>query len=272
MVKNKKIIFSILIPVIFTILFLFSGIGSAMEITLESQTAHREINGLVRVNFYATGVTDLISMGILVTYQSNILEVISAEKNTDFATGFVMDADGVDDGTPDQHTNPAVVVDSEADPVNDKGTVMMFGGRLIGQITDGLDEPVYLGHIVFKALNIGESEIEVNLAKENPASGETFANFVNIDGSVVYDSTLTPGVKGKICVVSAACSADFNGNNAVDMADFTVMRNIMGRSFPDPDYDIKVDLNGNGAIDMGDFTIIRNEMGRSPCPSCSLGP
>ncbi len=58
------------------------------------------------------------------------------------------------------------------------------------------------------------------------------------------------------------CDADFNGNNIVDPADFSLLKSLFA-STTSPDQD----LNGNGIVDPADFSLIKALLGTPPGPS-----
>lgn len=247
---------------VFTGFFVLSGVASALSVVLEPANAQREVGGKVRVHIYAEDAIDLLSMGVKVSFNQNVLQAQSASKyEVDADTGWVMDADGDPATTGDQYRTPAVEID------NTNGSVIMIGGNLNGDATTGHSGKVLLGWIVFEAIANGNSNLNVDLGKYNPNHPtDTFDNFVGVVGAV-DEPINVPGDLGIICVMSDACTADCNGNGSVDMGDFAQVRGSMGSSFPDAGYDVFADVNANGSIDMGDFAIIREEMGSS-CPSC----
>lgn len=241
--------------------FLFAGVASALDIVLEPDNAQREVGGKVRVHIYADNAVDLVSMGVKVSFDNNILEAESASKyEEDADTGWVMDADGDPATTDDQYKTPAVEID------NGNGVVTLIGGNIKGESTTGHSGKVLLGWIVFEAIANGNSNLEVDLGRYNPNPGETYDNFVMLD-KAVDEPTNVPSDLGIICVKDGACAGDVNGNGSVDMGDFSKVRMAMGKSFPDAGYDVFADINGNGSVDMGDFSILRGQMGTT-CPSC----
>ncbi len=241
---------------------LFSGVANGFDIFLEPANVQRNQGEKVRIHIYANPASNLISMGVKVTFDSAVLQVAVAEKNTDFASGFVMDADGDEATTGDQYTTPDVEIDNSA------GTVIIIGGRLMGSATNGLSGKVLLGWIVFDAIGTGNSSLNVDLAKYHPNDPtETFDNFVQLDGTVDEPANV-PGDLGSVCVLtSGACTADVNDNGYTDAVDFSMLRVAMGKGFPDPVYNVKCDFNANGYVDSVDFAIMRSMMGK-PCPSC----
>ncbi len=174
-------------------------------ISLEPANAQREVNGQVRVHIYANNADQLISMGVKVTFDPAVLEVVSAEKYTAFADGWMMDGDGVDTQPPpdpNRYITPLVEID------NDGGSVTMIGGRFIGPTgasTTGLSGKVLLGWIVFKAKTNGTSNLNVDLAKYNRIRlSKTFNNFVKLDGTP-DEPTNVPGIWGRYEVFVRRC-------------------------------------------------------------------
>jgi hypothetical protein len=252
--------------------FLCAGVGYALDVQLVPGTAQREIGGQIRVHIIATDVTDLISFGVEVEYNTCVLEVDQANtaKNTDFDTGFVMDPDGSPGGT--QYTDPAVKFAAATCGDEDTfapGTVKMMGGRLIGDSTTGLNAPL-LGWITFTAVEEGESNLKFNLY--NPTA--TFDNFVGLGGSV-YDSTipdyaLLPAHRGSICVVANACYADLDGDNDVDAIDKLQFRFASPSIFPETNYNPAADIDADGDVDAVDKLRFRlgSPKAVEDCPVC----
>ena len=236
-----------------------------LAIVLEPSNAQREVGGKVRVHIYADSADTLISMGVKVTYDKNVLHAISAEKYTAFGDGWIMDADGSDATTDDQYTTPAVEID------NTNGTVTMIGGRLMGSSTAGLSGKVMLGWIVFEAIANGTSNLNVDLAKYHPNDPtDTFDNFVTV-GGIVDNPTNVPGDLGVICVLSGAHPGDINNNGWVEPGDYAILRSHMYTGFPDPAYNVLADLNGNGWVEPGDYAILRAHM-NTQCLVCPPSP
>jgi hypothetical protein len=61
------------------------------------------------------------------------------------------------------------------------------------------------------------------------------------------------------------CDADFNGDLAVNLADYSAFRSAFGSTNPD------VDLNGDGTVNLGDYSLFRALFGKPPGPS-ALAP
>lgn len=232
----------------------------ALEISLEPDNAQREIGGKVRVHIYANDAVNLVSMGVKVSFDKDVLQVESAFKNEeDSDTGWVMDAD---DGDLDhQYRTPAVEID------NVNGTVTMVGGNIKGDSTTGLSGEILLGWIVFEAIADGNSNLEVDLGRENPAPNETYNNFVNLDGTIA-EPTNVPGNLGIICVVDGACYADVDGDSDVDMMDTFKFKQASPSSFGASNYNPAADFDADGDVDMMDIFKFKNGSPRSDCPSC----
>lgn len=244
--------------------FLWSATASALDIVLEPAKAQREVGGTVRVHIYANNAVSLISMGVKVSFNPSVLQVVSASKYEDVNKGWIMDADGDPATTGDQYKTPLVEIDNTA------GAVTMIGGHLKGKSTVGLSGKVLLGWIVFKANAIGATNLHVDLGKYHPNHPvNKFDNFVRLNGTV--DEPALPANLGAVCVVDSACVGDANNNGVVDMGDFALLRAAMGKTFPDPAYSPLLDLNGNGSVDMGDFAILRSHMGVK-CKECAPAP
>lgn len=47
------------------------------------------------------------------------------------------------------------------------------------------------------------------------------------------------------------------------------MKNSFGRAFGDPDYDDRADLTGDQVVNVADFTFLRNNFGLSGAPPIS---
>ena len=243
------------------LVFVFSVSAWAVDIVLEPANAQRDIEDKVRVHIYADNCSNLLSMGIKVTFNTAVLTVVEASKYEDVDNGWLMDGDGDPATTGDQYNNPPVEID------NLNGTVTMIGGHLHGESTTGLSGKVLLGWIVFEAKANGKSNINIDLGKYHPSHPtETFDNFVNTNGSV--DEPTNLGDLGIICVLSGAHPGDINGNGFVEPGDYAVLRSHMNKGFPDPDYNVLADLNGNGYVEPGDYAILRAHMNKPvlPCP------
>ncbi|MDJ0867078.1 MAG: hypothetical protein QNK03_13295 [Myxococcota bacterium] len=63
------------------------------------------------------------------------------------------------------------------------------------------------------------------------------------------------------------CDADYDGNGAVGISDFNVLRAQFGRTAEDAGFDPDVDADGNGAIGIADFSVLRAFFGAAPGPS-----
>jgi len=89
----------------------------SQEVSLNPSYAQRNCGGKVRVHIEMSGATNLLSMGVKVTFDPNLLQVESAEKNTE-----------VWKFEPLEPNSEAYLPEVEIDNVN--GVVKMIGGRL----------------------------------------------------------------------------------------------------------------------------------------------
>lgn len=250
---------------LFCAIFVFAGIANALEIVLEPESVARKVGDKVRICFYADNAQALISMGIKVSFNKDILRVENASKyEEDADSGWVMDADGDPLTTDDQYRTPVVQID------NPNGIVTMIGGNMNGTSTTGHTGKVLLGSIVFEAIDNGTSNLNVDLAKYHPDHpSNTYDNFVKVGGAV-DEPTNVPGYLGIICVVNNACRADISGDGNVDMQDWLVFGEGWGRTdcnAPGAE-PCRCDLNVDGVCDMQDWLVFGEDWGRTDCPVC----
>ena len=230
------------------LLILFIPAVWSQEVSLNPSYAQRNCGGKVRVHIEMSGATNLLSMGIKVTFDPSLLQVESAEKNTE-----------VWKFEPLEPNPKAYLPEVEIDNVN--GVVKMIGGRL----KPGVSGDVLLGWIVFKCseTNTGAAEVNVELANASP-----YNNFVREDGTVDDGSIVFSGAT--ICIVdpeiNPACEGDFNGDGYVDGFDANRFRATFGSTCPD--CDPAADFDGNGFVDGFDANVFRADFGRGDCPSC----
>ena len=245
---------------LFTLFLYIPGIANALEIVLEPSSKQREIGDQIRFQVYADSAVDLISMGVKVTFDPTILQVVDASKYEEFSNGWVMDADGIEATTSDRYATPAVEID------NTNGSVMMLGGRLIGSTTTGVTGKVLLGWIIFEAIANGTSSINVDRAKYNPNPQETYDNFVQLSGTV-DEPTNVPGDLGAICVVENACKGDISNDGNVNFADLAAMRaNFFTDCSTLPPWEVcEGDLNNDGSVNFEDLALMRANFFRSDC-------
>lgn len=239
--------------------FIVSSMGYAVDISLVPNYAEREVGGKVRMLVYANSAVDLISMGVKVEFDPSVLQVAGASKWQDFNTGWVMDADGDDATTSDQYFLPPVENDQE------NGSVMMFGGRLIGTSTTGLTGQVILGWIDFDCIGSGNSSLVVDLAKENPNPGATFVNFARLDGTA-DEPTNTGTIVGQVCVRTDACEGNIDGDIVVGPGDVGLLRLDFARN--DCLADGKAcaaDIDSDGVVGPGDVGLLRTDFARNDC-------
>lgn len=266
MKKRNHYSLHLLPAVLLTIVFLIPGFAHALEIELVPDTAQRAIGGKVRVHIYANPATELISMGIKLSFndQGQVLQVESASKYEDFDHGWVMDADGDPLTTDDQYTLPLVETGSDS--------VTMIGGRLMGPGGGSKDSAipylsgkVLLGWIDFVAIGNGTSNLHVDLGRYNPGEG-TYDNFVNLDESL-DEPTNVPDNLGIIYVAEDACECDLNGDgscNGLDWLDFYPAWNRDDCKVPGAEPCL-CDLNNDGGCDGLDWLLFYPDWNRTDC-------
>jgi hypothetical protein len=242
---------------------LLAGSSFALDVSIEPNVAQRAIEGQVRVHIFATSAVDLISFGLTVTYDENVLEVVEASKYEDLTNGWVMDADGLPGSVPDdQHTDPPV-------DTSTPGIVKMIGGRLTGTATAGLNGKVLLGWIVFKGKSgvTGTSDISIDLA--NPAPYDNFVG-ISTTPAPVYDGDITPGQRATICIrdASSAREGDIDGDGNVFYSDYAVLSAAWNSQFGDANYNPAADLDGDGIVFYSDYALLSADWNQAvtPCP------
>lgn len=236
----------------------------ALEVSIAPDHAQREVGNRVTVYLYADNATDLISMGVKVSFNPSVFEAVEAHKYEDFDNGWVMDADASPATADDQFVLPAVEID------NVNGEVIMIGGRLMGDQTIGLTSAkLFLGWIVFEAIAVGTSPLEIDLARYHPDENETFDNFVRRDGQVDEPQNV-PVTFAEFCVKLDACEADATGDGEVDFYDLGELRrhfNLVCSTLP-PGTPCHVDFNGDGSVNFYDLGIMREDFNRDDCLTC----
>jgi hypothetical protein len=244
--------------------FLLINDAYALEIELVPASAQRAVGGKVRVHIYANPATALMSMGIKVSFNDQVLDVEAASKYEDFDEGWVMDADGDPATTDDQYKLPLVETNGNA--------VTMIGGRLMGPGGEAMDPgnsalegKVLLGWIDFVAVGNGTSNLHVDLGRYNPGEG-IYHNFVNLDKSV-DEPTNVPGNLGVIHVAEDACECDLTGDGSCNGLDWL-------KFYPDWNRDdCKVpgqepclcDLNNDGNCNGFDWLLFYPDWNRTDC-------
>ncbi len=253
---DKKLLISGLF-VLFLSIFIFHSTANALQFQLDPSSLEMCVGCERTVKVNVTGAVNLVSMGVLVSFDPNVLQVVDASKYEEFADGWIMDADGNSGTTDDQYTSPAVEVD------NVNGTVLMIGGRIIGENTVGLSGTVSLGEIVFEAIADGDSSLNVDLGKYHPNDPvDTFDNFVRIDKTV--DEPANAGIDlGSICV---KITGDANGDGFVNIVDKVIVRNCFGQPGSGDCED--ADVNCDGVVNIVDKVIVRNQFGESGGNAC----
>jgi len=189
-------------------IFVFSTVSYALEITIEPSDGDLQVHGQSRVYIFATSAESLISMGIEISFDPEVLEVVTSEKNDvlDNPANVWRMTIVKNDGTTLSHNTPPVQWDNTA------GTVTLIGGHSYenmqtGVSTSGLSGKVLLGWIDFRAKADGQSNISVDLARYHPLHPtKTFANFVSLNTGVDEPTNL-----GILSVVHAMRDSDDDG-------------------------------------------------------------
>ncbi len=124
--KDKR---NILIIALAVFAIAMANVGYALDVIVKPDNVQRKVDEKVRVYLYATGAVDLISFGIQVSFNPDVLQAdptpANTAKNTDFSTGFVMtDTDSSGNPVGTQYTTPDIAIDNTA------GTVFMMGGPI----------------------------------------------------------------------------------------------------------------------------------------------
>ena len=214
------------------------------------------------MHIYVNDAVSLISMGVKISFDTSVLQVVEASKYEDVIDGWLMDGDGDPATTGDQYNDPAVEIDNTA------GTVAMFGGRLTGTSTVGLTGKVLLGWVVFEAIANGDSPIGVDRFKYHPSDPtETFDNFVNLDSSVDEPTNIPDPQLGYICVLADACVGDINSSGKVFYDDYALFNAAWNSHFGDANYNPACDLDGDGHVFYSDYALFNADWNKD-CTSC----
>ncbi|MBL8047501.1 MAG: hypothetical protein JNJ45_02355 [Chthonomonas sp.] len=97
----------------------------------------------------------------------------------------------------------------------------------------------------------------------NPVTGEFLfsTNFsgpvdVYLKGRTFLRKVQTGVTAGLNCCSFALNNGDCDGNNIVDIADYSLLAARFDRVLGDPLYDVRADLNGDGIVDIADYTLL----------------
>jgi hypothetical protein len=237
----------------------------ALEVTLSPLSAQRQTGNKVTVYLYAANAVDLISMGVKMSFNPGIFQVVEARKYEDFNNGWVMDGDADSATADDRFTLPPVEID------NLNGHVVMIGGRRMGSQSAGLTSvKLPLGWIVFEAVGIGSSPLTVDLARYHPNDpDQTVGNFVRLDGQVDKPQPI-PVEFVSFCVKTDACQSDATGDGLVNFVDLAVLRTNFGTncSTLPPGTPCLAGFNGDGLVNFADLALLRQDFGRRDGLTC----
>jgi len=106
--------------------------------------------------------------------------------------------------------------------------------------------------------NILDSQLTLVYAPDVGGSAEITIRATDSAGAWVED-TFTVTVSGASSAATLPLPGDADGNNTVDDADMAVFWNTFGQRGDD----LTADFNGDGRVNLTDFTIIRNNLGRT---------
>lgn len=107
------------------------------------------------------------------------------------------------------------------------------------------------------------TELTYRFKSSAPGTKFIFGAFTQSDGTIITNSTRV--ILGSGTVVS--CVGNFNGDDSVNIVDFSLLRVHLGTSEGDSNYDSKYDVNGDKTVNVVDFSIWKNNFGKSCIPS-----
>ena len=91
-----------------------------------------------------------------------------------------------------------------------------------------------------------------NWRVDNSASASHMPNYLANSGTVTISGPITHGEMGMMR------AGDASNDNRVNAQDFAIVRNAFGSLPPDPNYDIRADFNGDQAINIADFNMVKD--------------
>lgn len=171
-------------------------------------------------------------------------------------------------------TNINNVVAAGGGTVNNSG-ILGGGGSIAGNLTNNASgtlrtEILGTGPFDVTGLSVAGTAnlagtIDVSLGGFNPSNGQQFTvltagNLVNNGLSLHASDTgrFVLSFSGNNLVVRAFGSGDYNGNGAVDAADYVVWRDTLGST-----NNLVADGSGNGIVDSADYDFWRQRFGTS---------
>lgn len=142
------------------------------------------------------------------------------------------------------------------------------GGQITFQDRNGnYPSTVRLG--IYESLSSDLIETLEFPVSENGSFGDFIAlrpNFrILFDADGFLDRFLSVDVStsGDKSVSVTLINGDANGDNAVSVADFLILRAAFGSSDGSPTWDARADFNGDGTVSVADFLILRKNFGMS---------
>lgn len=218
----------------------------------------------------ATGAENLVSMGVKVSFDPELLEVVDAVKHdvagdpeNAWRMTFVKE-----DGTTFSYNTPEVEWD------NTSGTVSMIGGHLYknkqtGSSTEGLSGTVLLGWIDFRAKALGTSDLYVDLARYHPNHpSQTYDNFVKLNQTVDEPTNVQTNL-GAISVSDTTCAEPQINDIAFDCCISEPYASAITVSTMDPcggNLTYTWEALDGGTIDGSGHDVTFHPAGTGPCP------
>jgi alpha-tubulin suppressor-like RCC1 family protein len=80
------------------------------------------------------------------------------------------------------------------------------------------------------------------------------------------DIPVTVGADAVTGLTVTLLAGDLNGDNVVDIDDFSEFAAAFGSAIGEPDWNLTADLNGDGVIDLNDFALLAANYGRTGAP------
>jgi len=209
----------------------------AAEVDVYAEGAYTDTDLVVYI--YADITNPILSYGVKVGFNTDDLEVESAEKNeTDWYFG--------------SGTTTYEYMGPEID--NTAGTVVIIGGKLdTADPTAGVSgDRILLGKVTFNRLSSNTPSITLDFARDGD-----FANFVKpTDPPTVLDDQTTPE-EGVGFTVTVRERGDANADGTIDIRDLRTLRQAIGSP---ENASVWVDCNGDENVDIRDVRCLRQKI------------
>ena len=208
---------------------------------------------------------NLISAGLSLHFDPSQLQVATADK--DESVWYMGDPTGTTYGYFQPVDHVTVYTDQNGKQM---AYVPIMCGKLdtrAGHPLDGVapGAKIPLGHVTFSypagsAMPATPATLTIKHVKPN--GDGSFKSFVTV-GKVVLDD-IAGAVNYSMVALTrepAPCPGDINGDNRVNLIDFSFLRRYWGKTGPD----IPADLNQDGQVNIRDFNVLRANWG-NVCP------